>query len=82
ILDEMVENSQCFVCKSKLDEHNKTFIKEILIPHFKGETTQKDTELNNLETLKDSLKNQSTTIMQQWEKPKGYRLQSLFEWRS
>ena len=57
ILDEMVENSQCFVCKSKLDEHNKNFIKEILIPHFKGETTQNDLELNNLETLKDSLKN-------------------------
>ena len=57
ILEEMVNESQCFVCKSELTSQSKRFINEILIPHFKGETFDNDDELKNLERLKDSLKN-------------------------
>lgn len=56
VLEQMLEENTCFVCSNKLDKINREYISEILIPHFRRATNSNDTELNNLESLKDSIK--------------------------
>lgn len=56
ILDQMVKESQCYVCSQELTEESKSYIKEKLIPYFKKELNHNDNELKVLEDVHDFLK--------------------------
>lgn len=56
ILEQMVEEGQCYVCSQDLKEESKKYIMEKLIPYFKKELNHDDNELKNLEEVHDLFK--------------------------
>lgn len=56
ILEQMVEEGQCYVCSQDLKDESKKYIKEKLIPYFKKELNHDDNELKNLEEVHDLFK--------------------------
>ncbi|MFV0158680.1 AAA family ATPase [Empedobacter falsenii] len=56
ILEQMVEEGQCYVCSQDLKDESKIYIKEKLIPYFKKELNHDDNELRNLEEVHDLFK--------------------------
>lgn len=56
ILEQMVEEGQCYVCSQDLKEESKKYIKDKLIPYFKKELNHDDNELKNLEEVHDLFK--------------------------
>ncbi len=55
ILESMIKENKCFFCNTYLSNKIKDFISNTLIPHFKGESSENDDELKNLQSLKNSL---------------------------
>lgn len=56
ILEQMVEEGQCYVCSQELKVDSKKYIKEKLIPYFKKELNHDDNELKILEDVHDLFK--------------------------
>lgn len=56
ILEQMVEEGQCYVCSQDLKDESKKYIKEKLIPYFKKELNHDDCELKKLEEVHDLFK--------------------------
>lgn len=53
VLQAMVNDGTCFVCSSQMNEINKKYINEKLIPFFKNELNSNDSELKKYEDLND-----------------------------
>jgi DNA sulfur modification protein DndD len=56
ILKEMVDDNICYVCSNELSVQSKIYIQEKLIPFFKKELNNNDSELNKLNELHDLFK--------------------------
>lgn len=56
ILEQMIDDGQCYVCSQVLNEESKIYIKEKLIPYFRKELNHNDKELKILEEVHDIFK--------------------------
>lgn len=54
-LESMIKENKCFFCNTELSNESKDFISNILIPHFKGGSSENDDELKNLQSLRKAL---------------------------
>ena len=71
ILKKMLKEEVCFVCTSKIQEKNKDFIENVLIPTFENMGVEDDDEIRTIKDIKDSIKSilsQSLSSLEKDEK--------------
>jgi DNA sulfur modification protein DndD len=56
ILEQMLKDGKCYVCKNNLQEININYIKDKLIPFFRNEKTNNDISIKKYEELNEFVK--------------------------